>query len=307
MQSYAMGIDIGGTKIAIGLVNTSGEVVSRSVLSTNLTISPQDMMLEVAKEVNRLVEQQHLLKEDLLGVGIGAPGPIDAPDGMITCPPNLPNWVDFPVVQFMQEALGLTVTLQNDANCAALAEKWIGAAQDANSFVYVTISTGIGSGIYVDGRMLSGLRGNAGDIGHIVIDPSQGTCTCGQKGCFEWIASGTAIARRASDALLRNVSTKEVFELYANHDNTIVPIIAQTFEYIGMGCVTLINMLDPEMIVIGGGVSSVGDPLFDAARRYVRQFALNPAGRETRIVKAQLGSDAGLIGAAALVVRNARD
>src|SRR5690606_32809569 len=143
------------------------------------------------------------------GIGIGAPGPLDPYNGMILRPPNLPKWENFPLSKELQQYFSCPVQLENDATAAALAEKWIGAARDCEHFVFVTISTGIGGGLYSHGRLITGASGNAGDIGHMVIDPSQGTCACGQDGCWEHIASGTAIARRASELCGENISAKE--------------------------------------------------------------------------------------------------
>jgi glucokinase len=192
--------------------------------------------------------------------------------------------------------------LENDATAAALAEKWVGAARSAEHFVYITISTGIGAGIYSHGRLLTGATGNAGDIGHMVIDPASGICNCGQRGCFEYVASGTAIAREASSLLGRQVAAKEAFELaLTGQDPAMEKLVHRVFDYIGIGCVTLINTFDPELLVIGGGVSQVGAPLFEAVSDYIMRNALNPSGRNTPVVPAALQQDAGLIGAAALV------
>jgi glucokinase len=191
--------------------------------------------------------------------------------------------------------------MENDATAAALAEKWLGAAQDSDHFIFITISTGIGAGIYLHGKLLTGSTGNAGDAGHMIVDPAGGVCPCGQAGCWEWIASGTAITRQATELLGRDVTSKEAFELAAQGNSQMSELINRAFTYIGMGCVSLINVLDPNKIVIGGGVSQVGEPLFKAVQTYVSNHALNPSGRQTEIVPAKLQQDAGLIGATALI------
>ncbi|MNE56475.1 N-acetylmannosamine kinase [compost metagenome] len=201
----------------------------------------------------------------------------------------------------MKRHLPYSIKLENDATAATLAEKWLGAAKDEQHFVFITISTGIGAGIYMHGKLITGASGNAGDVGHFVIDPAAGRCVCGQRGCWEYVASGTAIARQASELLGRSVTSKEAFDLAAAGDPDVKELIDKVFGYIGIGCVTLINTLDPEKIVIGGGVSQVGEPLFQAVQDYVGRYALNPSGRKTPIVPAALQQDAGLIGAAALV------
>jgi glucokinase len=297
---YAIGIDIGGTKVAVGIVDAAGQLHSQTIIPTDLERSPREMIEEIIETVEQLIQQSHIPLEQLVGIGIGAPGPLDAKKGCITCPPNLPRWIHVPIVEWFKERFSFPVFLENDANAAALAEKWVGSAKESEHFIYLTISTGIGAGLYLDGKLFTGARGNAGDIGHIVIDPSYGKCTCGQKGCLEWIASGTAIARRGSEIMGTPLSTKEVFQLYQQGEPKIVPFIHEVFNAIGVGCVTLINLFDPEKIVIGGGVSEVGAPLFEAVQSYIHSYALNPDGCKIQVVPASLRQHAGVIGAAAV-------
>jgi glucokinase len=301
MRRYAVGIDIGGTKTAVGLVDGTGQVVADVTLPTDLSVTPQEMIDRICRTIRKLLAERGMAPETLVGIGIGAPGPLDAKNGIITCPPNLSGWREIPIVEQLRSSFPVPIRLENDANAATLAEKWIGAARESDNFLYMTISTGIGAGLFLDGRLYPGFRGNAGDVGHIVIDPAYGRCPCGQDGCFEWIASGTAIARQASQLLERPVTTREVFALYEQQHPAISRLVEEIFDKIGVGCVTLINLFDPEMIVIGGGVSQAGEPLFDAVRRYVGKHALNPSGRRTRIVASALRQHAGLIGAAALL------
>ncbi|WP_029192258.1 ROK family protein [Paenibacillus harenae] len=292
-MSIAVGIDIGGTKVAYGFVDEQGTVLAKGSLKTDLSVPPEVMTERIADAVKQLAEQNGLSLEALKGIGVGAPGPLDTRGGKLTCPPNLKSWWDFPVVSALRSHMPLPVKMENDATAAALAEKWIGAARDSEHFIFITISTGIGAGIYLHGKLITGSTGNAGDAGFMVVDPS-GTP-------WETVASGTAVTRQASELLGREVSSKEAFELAAQGDPQMTELINRVFKYIGMGCVSLINVLDPDKIVIGGGVSQVGEPLFTSVQQYVAANALNPAGRQTAIVPAQLQQDAGLIGAAALV------
>lgn|SRR5690606_24547478 len=183
-MKYAIGVDIGGTKTAIAAVDERGVIVSQSVIPTNLQIRPQAMIAEIQQEISRVIEESGVLIEEIAGIGIGAPGPLDSKNGLISCPPNLPAWVDIPVRELIGRSFSVPVLLENDANAAALAEKWIGAAVENENFIYITVSTGIGAGIIAEGKLLKGLKGNAGDIGHMVIDPSFGECVCGQWGCL---------------------------------------------------------------------------------------------------------------------------
>ncbi len=300
-MNYVLGIDIGGTKVAIGLVGEDGVLYHHAKMPTDIEANPEDVIHRLFGKINSLIEGSGIHFERVLGIGIGAPGPLDSKKGLITCPPNLPKWHNVDIVHLFKEEYQVPVLLENDCNAATLAEKWIGAAQQNEDFIYLTISTGIGAGIYSDNRLISGGSGNAGDVGHMMIDPSYGTCTCGQKGCWEWIASGTGIARQGSELLGRNVTSEEVFSLYNQGDQSIQEMVDSIFTVISAGCTNLINAFDPEKIVIGGGVSKVGDPLFNAIETYVQRFALSPSGRETRIVSSGLDQHAGTIGAAALL------
>lgn len=299
-MNYSIGIDIGGTKTAIAVVRKDGQIIQDTKIPTDLSISPEAMIRKISNEVEELIEKSSVLIADITGIGIGAPGPLDSKNGMITCPPNLKTWTDIPIIHLMKEKWTVPIMLENDANAAALAEKWLGAARGVNNFIYMTVSTGIGAGIITDGKLLHGVKGNAGDIGHTVIDPSFGRCNCGQFGCLESIASGMAIAKRASKMLAKSLSTKEVFDLYYQGNPEIIAFIDRIFHVLGVASVTLINTFDPEKIVIGGGVSKVGKPMFDAIQDYVHNFALNSTGRKTEITPAQLGEHAGVVGAACL-------
>ncbi|OWA34921.1 transcriptional regulator [Saccharibacillus sp. O16] len=294
----AIGIDIGGTKIAVGLVDENGTVLAQQSLQTDPAKTPAALIAETAAVIHTLLESSGTAPEDVKGIGVGAPGPLDAKHGRLDSPPNLPAWHGFGVVEELKKHFGAwPIHFQNDATAATLAEKWLGAAREVDHFIFITVSTGIGAGIYMHGRLITGASGNAGDVGFMMIEPG----AAGTEGYWEQIASGTAIARQASELLGRPVGTKEAFDLAAGGDAKMRELIDITYKRLGMGCVSLINTLDPEMLVIGGGVSQIGEPLFDAIRAYVSQHALSPSGRRTAIVPAALNQNAGLIGAASLV------
>ncbi|WP_172371744.1 ROK family protein [Sporosarcina jiandibaonis] len=306
-MNFAIGVDIGGTKIAIGLVKDDGTLIKEIIIATNLQCSPYQMIDNICSEIKQLLVSHSIAERDVLGIGIGAPGPLNINEGMIVCPPNLPNWKNVEIVKRFRQAFPVPIFLQNDANAATLAEKWLGAAVKSSHFIYLTISTGIGAGIYSNGNLVGGASGNAGDVGHMVIDPKYGKCTCGQYGCFEWIASGTSIARLGSTIVGKKLEAKEVFEFYNQGHQEISQMIENVFTNIGVGCVSLINSFDPELIVIGGGVSKVGEPLFKAIRKYVSEYSLNPNGQMTEIVPSGLAQQSGVIGAAALVILDKAD
>ncbi|WP_042222065.1 ROK family protein [Oceanobacillus manasiensis] len=304
-MSLAVGVDIGGTKTAIGIIDHAGKILSHTKIPTDQGIVPAEMIDRIIASIKVLLTDNGLQESDITGIGVGAPGPLDVKNGLISCPPNLPQWVDIPVVHQFNQQFSVPVWLANDASAAAVAEKWIGAGTSANDFAYMTISTGIGAGFILNGELYTGARGNAGDIGHMAVDTRvEGTCDCGQKGCFEYVASGTAIARLGTELMGKPLSSIDVFALYNEGDPDITSMVQEVFERIGMGCVTLINTLEPEFIVIGGGVSNVGEALFEAVNDYVSKYALSPLGRETRVVPSKLENNTGLIGAAALVWQN---
>jgi glucokinase len=301
-MTYAIGIDIGGTKTAIGLVTDSGTLVEKQILKTEISEPPRVMIDQMYEAVNVILKNNQLLVADLIGIGIGAPGPLDVKKGEITFSPNLPTWLGTPLVERVKAYFPLTrIRLENDANAAAVAEKWVGAAQNVDTFLYLTISTGIGGGLYADGRPVFGSTGNGGEVGHIIIDSNGPLCTCGLRGCFEAVASGMAIAELGSNLKGQALTTKDVFDLYEAGDAQMTTFVEDVFEKIGIGCVTLINTFDPELIVLGGGVTNVGKPLFDAVKAYTEKFALTPVGRHTPIVPSGLDQDTGVIGAAALI------
>ncbi|AQQ54021.1 ROK family protein [Planococcus lenghuensis] len=299
-MKYAVGVDIGGTKAAAAVVAETGEILKKTVIPTDGTVAPEEMIERISRVISKLIKETGLQAGDLSGIGIGAPGPLDTKRGAIHSPPYLPRWIDVPVVQLMAQRFSIPVLLENDANAAALAEKWLGAARGLNDFVYVTVSTGIGAGIVSDGRLVSGRRGNAGEIGHMVVDPSFGRCFCGLYGCLELIASGTSIAKHGSVISGRTLSTKEVFDLYRAGDAAIMEFVDRVFHALGTAAVSLVNTFDPEAIIIGGGVSQVGDPLFKAVQTHISRYALDAVGRQTQVVPAQLNQSEGVIGAAAL-------
>jgi glucokinase len=302
-MTYAIGIDIGGTKTAIGLVTDKGQLVEKQILKTDGSVPPEVMIDRMCEAVKEILINNELSATYLTGIGIGAPGPLDVTKGEITNPPNLPAWLDTPLIERVKAHFPeKCIRLENDANAAAVAEKWVGAAQNAKTFVYMTISTGIGGGFYANGRSVFGFRGNGGEVGHIVIDSNGPLCTCGLRGCFEAVASGTAIAELGSKIKGQTLTTKDVFALYEVGDAEMTNFVNDVFEKIGIGCVSMINLFDPEIIILGGGVTNVGQPLFDAVKAYTEKFALNPAGRDTPIVPSGLGQDTGVIGAAALIL-----
>ncbi|PXW92224.1 glucokinase [Streptohalobacillus salinus] len=299
---YALGIDIGGTKVALAVVDAHGTILADTRIPTDTTLAPALMIDKIIHAAKDLIQQAQVDMVNLKGIGIGAPGPLNVKTGEITSPPNLKNWRHVKIVEQFKQSFDLPIRLENDANAAAIAEKWLGAGVGATDFVYLTISTGIGAGIIANNQLLTGAKGNAGDFGHTVIDPSFGVCSCGQRGCLEHICSGTAISREGSRIKGETLTTQEVFDLYLANDPEITPYMISVLETLGAAVVTLINTFDPDRIILGGGVTKVGKPLFDAVKAYVSKYTLNPDASDTPVVLAKLDQNAGVIGAAGLIL-----
>src|SRR5699024_8864342 len=198
---HAVGVDIGGTKVAIAVVGETGEVLENSVIPTDLSSRPEDMIQRMIEAIQKRIKETSVAEEDCGGSGVGVPGLLDCKSGVLTNPGNLHGWRVVPIVEIVKEALSYSVTLENDANAAAVGEKWLGAGKENDNFVYMTVSTGVGAGIIAEGKLLRGVKGNAGDFGHTVVDPSFGQCAGGQSGCLEVAASGTAIAKQGSEIM----------------------------------------------------------------------------------------------------------
>jgi glucokinase len=276
-----LAIDIGGTKLAVGLVSSEGTLLGRRQAPTSHD-ADGETLFETVLELSRQVRNEHGVEPGLVGVGCG--GPMDPTAGTVS-PLNIPAWQDFPLVERLHEALGLPVALDNDAKALALGEGWLGAATGAKNFLAMVVSTGVGGGIVLDGRLLDGRLGNAGHIGHVVVVPGGRRCVCGVLGCLEAEASGTAIeaitGRPAKDA------TAEVIE--------------RTGELVGRAVATAVTLLDLDLCVIAGSVAlGFAAPFFDAAQRSLDASSGLRFTKGARIVPAGLGDEGPLIGAAAV-------
>ncbi len=285
-----LGIDIGGTKIAAGIVDSEARVLETAVVPTRAAegFAMSYAQLQAAIEAT--------MRDDVTAIGICSPGPINPKTGVVINPPNLPGWVNIPLAERISCTYGLPCRVENDANAAGLAEARFGAARGYSTVFYVTVSTGIGSGIILDGKIHHGKSGQAGEGGHVTIDyRSESVCGCGVPGCIEALASGTAIARRAG------MSAEEVGRAAAQGNARAIAILDETALMLSAWLGSAINMLDPDIIVIGGGVAQIGEPLFSRLRRIVPTRSINQFAAETPIVPAALGANSGILGAAATV------
>lgn len=311
-MKYIIGVDLGGTKISCALSDLAGNIIETQVVSTNANEGEMAVLNRIINVIDKVMLNTNTNKEDVKAIGIGAPGPLDAKKGIIVEPANLP-FVNFDLVTPIKDKFNMPVFLDNDANAAAIGEYMFGAGKGTESMVYITISTGVGGGAILDGKVYRGRTTNALEVGHTTIEPfSSIRCNCGNLGCLEAFASGTAIAKRAKEAVLTNVDTSlkqyetltsyEVFKEAENGDRVAVSIRDNALRYLGVGVTNIINTFDPDMVVIGGGVSKAGDVIFDTVKEVVKERGLKTITTGCEIVPAKLGTDAGVIGAVALAI-----
>jgi glucokinase len=312
---YIVGIDLGGTNIVAGCVaeDGSGSLGVRSV-PTGAEEGPDAVVRRIITAARDSIAETRARKPEaeVIGAGVGAPGPLDTKSGIVLLTPNL-GWVNMPLRQRLQDGLGLRTALDNDANCAVLGEWWRGAARGTRMAVGLTIGTGIGGGIIIDGKLYHGASDIAGEIGHMTIDANGRRCKCGNYGCIEAYASGPNIALRAVEALesgaesslpsyvagdLQKVTAQTVYQAAQAGDEVALEVVRDTAKFLGAAVASLINIFNPEAVVIMGGVTLAGESLFEPLRREVSRRAFKPAVQVCRIVPGELTGVAGVYGAA---------
>ena len=311
-MGLALAIDLGGTETRAGLVDDEGRIIASAQAPTPATAGPDAVIAVMARlaETVRAAAPGHVP----VGLGVGAPGPLDSEAGIAIAPPTLAGWHDVPLARLLAEKTGLEVRIENDANAAALGEWRFGAGAGTQSMVFMTVSTGIGGGVIVDGRLLRGRRGLAGEIGHMTIAEGTERCACGALGCWEALASGTALGRDAERlaaagkapalrllAGTGEVTARHVGEAARAGDAAALGLLAHEAHWLGVGMVNLLHLYSPEVIVLGGGVSQLLDIMGGDIERTIRERAMS-AYRDTPFVPARLGGHAGLVGAASLVL-----
>lgn len=318
MQSrprWIVGVDLGGTNLRAALLSEELRIEHRLKQPTDRHAGGEAIVSRLASLVKALCARRNLAVRDLVGVGIATPGPLDVGRGVVTSAPNFPDWRDLPLKRLACDALGVEVTLENDANAAALGEFWIGAGRGARSLVFLGLGTGVGGGIVLDGRIVRGAHGLGGELGHILLDPGGPTCGCGNRGCLETLASATAVVRMTEEALGSNPSsclrgrtdleTKDVCEAARRGDSLALSVMDRMAYFLGLGIVSLIHTLDPEVVVVGGGVAESADLFLDRVRAMVDERVFPAARGRVRIVRAVLGDDAGITGVACQVLEEA--
>ena len=332
MTSFAIGVDLGGTNLRVAAVDMNGKVLEKITTGTEVTRGRDRVIDEMCASIKGLAVK-HQSSRQLAGIGVGVPGIIDMEHGTVRESPNVPGWEDYPVREEIERRLATTVVLENDANCAALGEKWLGAAAMVDDMCMLTLGTGVGGGLVLGGRVWHGMTGMAAEIGHINVDPEGKACNCGSRGCLEQYASATAVKQMALDAISTGkapelaramnadpeFSAKAVHQMALQGDTPAVEIFRRVGVALGIALADLINIFNLPMYVIGGGVASAWDAfqpaMLETAGRYSYIYRVTclprPASKDktrepgntekrTIITRALLGGDAGLIGAARL-------
>lgn len=311
-----IGIDVGGTNVKIALVDGEGKIIYSNSVPTYAQMGYEYTVNNIKQAIRDLMKETNTDAKEIEGIGFDFPGQVDYKTGVVKLAPNIPGWINVPIAQMIKEEFNIPTRIDNDVRCAALGELKFGAGKGCENFVCITVGTGIGSGLVINGQLVRGAANAAGEIGHIKLQMNGGPiCGCGDTGCLEAFASGPSIVAMAQEYLKGGKSTK--FREMAGADGEITPyIVAKAAEagdpvakrifeivgtYIGMGLVSVINLLNPEKVIIGGGVAAAGDLLLDPIRKTIKERAMVVAGNSVEIVPAELGNSAGVIGASMLV------
>lgn len=314
MKKFRIGVDVGGTNIKIALVGISGDISYSNSIPTRAEMGYEYTISAMKQAIHDLMNATNTTKEDIEGIGFGFPGQIDYKNGIVRNAPNIPGWVEVPIAETMEKEFGIPTRVDNDVRCAALGELNFGAGKGCENLICITVGTGIGSGLIVNGKLVRGASNAAGEIGHIKLELEGGPlCGCGDYGCLEAFASGPAIVAMAEEYIKGGKSTKYrelsngeitpyiVSEAAKQGDAVAKRIFTIMGEYIGTGLASVVNLLNPEKIIIGGGVADAGEILLNPIKETIVKRAMSISGSTVQVVPAQLGNTAGVIGASLLI------
>ncbi len=308
-----LAVDLGGTKIIAAIISNKGQIIAREYSLTLADAGPESVINRILSAIDHILSLRNIGSSQLDSISIAAAGAIDYGSGLITLSPNLPGWCDIPLRDIVKEKYNVNTLLLNDASAAALGEHHLGVGKGVDNLILLTVGTGIGGGIIINGRLYSGLCGSAGEIGHMTIDVNGSKCNCGNTGCLETLASGTAMAKEAIMRIsqgeksslteivagkIENITAEKIEVAARSGDSLALEVILKAATYLGVGMVNLVNIFNPEMIIVGGGMAKMGDLLLNPARQVVRERAFSLSAQAVCIVPAQLGDDAGVLGAA---------
>ncbi|ALC89938.1 glucokinase [Bacillus sp. FJAT-18017] len=312
-EKWLAGVDLGGTTTKLAFITVYGEILHKWEIPTDNSNEGKNILVNIAKAIDEKLEALGRRKDKLAGVGMGAPGPVNYETGVLYNAVNLGLRDNYPLQDILEMETTLTAAIDNDANCAAIGEMWKGAGEGAKDLVCVTLGTGVGGGVIANGQIVQGASGAAGELGHITsIAVGGANCNCGKTGCLETIASATGIVRLGMKALEQSqtgamadvfkskgsISAKDVFDSARNGDSSALAVIEEVSFHLGFALANIANTLNPEKIVLGGGVSRAGEILTGKVQQHFEQFAFPRVRESTKIDLATLGNDAGVIGAA---------
>lgn len=314
MDEFIIGLDIGGTTVKIGLLNESGDRIEKWEIPTNNKNQGIYIIDDIWHSISKHLDALQINKQSILGIGVGAPGFVDGKTGMVYEAVNI-GWKNFELAEQLKEISSMPVFVENDANLAALGENWKGAGDQASDLILITLGTGVGSGVIANGAILKGRNGTAGEIGHIIVDPNGYPCNCGRIGCLDTIASATGIVHQAMDLIAEkpsstlatyyhkngNLNSKDVFYLAGKGDVLCEQIINRTANMLASTLASAAAIINPSKIIIGGGLSQAGNQLLNVITAYFQKDTLTRTSEVCDIKIAELGNDAGIIGAAYLV------
>ncbi len=301
MIKYIIAIDLGGTNLKIGLFNFKLNIKEKKTLDTKRFIKKERLIQTIIDSVREIIKDNNLSKKNILGVGLGIPGPIDYKRGIIHFLPNIPGWKEVPLKKILKKRLGMNIYIDNDTNLMALAEQKLGAASKYKNVVGLTLGTGVGGGIVIEGELYHGGAFAAGEIGHIPINEKGPLCNCGGRACLESYIGNKQLLAKARNKFRRKVSLEELSRLTRQKNGKATVIWKEAGEKLGLALVGIVNLLNPDCIVIGGGISNAGGILFESIRKTIKERAMSVQAKSVKILKSKLGADAGLIGACIMV------
>lgn len=315
MRKWIIGIDLGGTTTKLAFITLEGEITYKWEIPTDKRANGENIVSDISTAINQKLNELNTSIESIIGIGMGCPGPVDETTGIVYEAINI-GWTNYPLQEELSNATGMPVVIENDANIAALGEMWKGAGSGSKDLVCITLGTGVGGGVIVNGSLVSGANGAAGEIGHLTVVTEKGfRCNCGKTGCLETVASATGFVNLAMEHLDEHpeskithilkhngyITAKDVIDCAKVNDLYATEILNRVSFYLGMTLANVANVLNPEKIVIGGGVSKAGSILLENVRRFFEEYSFIRVKKSTQLSIATLGNDAGVIGAAWLV------
>ncbi len=315
MKKYRIGVDVGGTNVKIALVDLDGKIAFSNTVPTRAEMGYEAGVNNIKQAIKDLMQESNQTNKTVEAIGFGLPGQIDYKEGIVKNLPNIPGWVNIPLAKIIEDEFSIPTRLDNDVRCAALGELNFGAGKGCENLICITVGTGIGSGIILNGKLVRGAANAAGEIGHIKMEMNGGPlCGCGDYGCFEAYASGPAIVTMAKEYISGGKSAKYkemaadgiitpyiVAQAALQGDTVSIQIFKQMGKIIGIGLASVVNLLNPEKIIIGGGVADAGDILLEPIRRTIQDRAMPIQANSLKVVPAQLANGAGVIGASLLI------